>query len=151
MSKGKITDFRTKLLIEPVLQKKIIQKFIWLGVGITAVNMIGFYLLVARIIDQVETLNQASPALLEVIRQTCLYLIFSSIFLSGFILVGFCVYGLYFSNRIAGPIYNLRKAIARVLAGEQDVRVQFRKNDYFQELSEEMNQLLEKKMNPSKN
>jgi nitrogen fixation/metabolism regulation signal transduction histidine kinase len=150
VSKDKTGDLRKKLLIEPALQKKIIMKFVLLGVGITAVNMIGFYLLVARLIDQVGSLNQANTAVLEIIQQTCLYLIVSSIFLSGCVLVGFCIYGLYFSNRIAGPIYNLRKVIARVLAGEQDVRVQFRQNDYFQELSEEINQLLEKKLKTSK-
>jgi methyl-accepting chemotaxis protein len=144
LAKFNVIDLRTKLLVEPQLQKKIIWNFFFLGMTITMINLISFYFLVGKIVDQFSGLNQLNPAVLEVIQQTCLYLIVSSLIMSILVMIGFCIYGLYFSNRVAGPIYNLRKALGRILEGDKTVRIKFRKDDYFQELSEQVNLVLEK-------
>lgn len=44
------------------------------------------------------------------------------------------------SNRIAGPIHNLRSTIKRLSEGEQDVRpLKFRKNDFWDDLPDAFN------------
>ncbi len=49
------------------------------------------------------------------------------------------------SNRIAGPIYNLRNTIRRIADGEQNVRpLQFRKNDFWSDLPEEFNRMTDR-------
>lgn len=54
------------------------------------------------------------------------------------------VFGLYFSNKVAGPIYNVRKNLMDRLAGLPERRIKFRKHDYFHELAESLNQYFEK-------
>ncbi len=42
------------------------------------------------------------------------------------------------------PILDLNKGISRILGGEKNIQIAFRKDDYFQDLSENMNQLIKK-------
>ncbi len=44
-------------------------------------------------------------------------------------------YGLYLSNRVAGPLYNLQQYLESYLAGRRQGPLQFREKDYFQELA----------------
>lgn len=52
---------------------------------------------------------------------------------------------LFYSHRIAGPIYNMKKTIDSVIEGKRDARVRLRKNDYLFDLADKINQLLESK------
>ena len=48
------------------------------------------------------------------------------------------------SNRIAGPIYNLKQTIRRISDGDEDVRpLTFRKGDMWEELPEMFNKMVE--------
>jgi len=48
------------------------------------------------------------------------------------------VFGLLYSHRIAGPIYNLKKALREVRRGKLDRVVKFRKGDEFHDLAGEV-------------
>ncbi len=50
-------------------------------------------------------------------------------------------YGLYLTNRIAGPIYRLKIHMENMIAGKEVEDVVFRKNDYFKDLAETFNKL----------
>ncbi len=52
--------------------------------------------------------------------------------------------GIFVTHRIAGPVYRVQCDIDRVLAGEKNVRVRFRKRDAFPELAEKVNKLIER-------
>jgi methyl-accepting chemotaxis protein len=140
----KVTDLRTQILIEPNLQKKIMGNFFLLGCAMVFVNVLGLYFLVGRIIQYVENMSQVSPELYEVMIKAFSDLALGSFVLSLIVIMLFCLYSLYYSNRIAGPIYQLNKSIGRILEGEKNVEIKFRKDDYFQELSERMNLLIKK-------
>ncbi len=60
------------------------------------------------------------------------------------LMVVFSFLGLRYSHRIAGPVYRISKDIDRVLQGEQGVRVKLRSKDRLQELSIQVNRLIEK-------
>lgn len=49
-----------------------------------------------------------------------------------------------FTNRLVGPIYRLRKAIARLSAGEPFEPLVFRKGDFWHDLADEYNALAER-------
>ena len=51
-------------------------------------------------------------------------------------------FGLFYSHRIAGPIYNLKKALREVRGGKVDRVVKFRKGDEFHDLAEEINKTI---------
>ena len=52
--------------------------------------------------------------------------------------------GLYMSNKMAGPIYNLVKYFQDLSVNGWTKPIAFRANDYFVELMESLNQFLEK-------
>jgi len=54
------------------------------------------------------------------------------------------VAGIFLTHRIAGPVFRVQSDIDRVLAGEKDVRVRFRRHDAFPELAEKVNKLIER-------
>jgi hypothetical protein len=139
-------NLRKQFLIEPVLQKRIIWNFFLLGLMMTVVNIAGFFFLMNQIVGYTEGAEQVSPAMAEFLQATWNHVTVTMVVVSTIMVAGFGFYGLYFSNRIAGPIYQIRKCIGRILAGEKDVRVIFRKGDYFPELSDEMNALINERL-----
>lgn len=59
----------------------------------------------------------------------------------------FIFLAMFYSHRIAGPIYNIKKTIDAVLEGKKDSRVHLRKNDYLVDLADKVNLLLDRKSN----
>ncbi len=52
--------------------------------------------------------------------------------------------GLYLSNRVAGPIYHLHQHLLDFLKGQKVDKLEFREKDYFSEVAETVNQILDK-------
>lgn len=48
---------------------------------------------------------------------------------------------LFASHRIAGPIFRLNKSLKNITKGNYDERLSFRKNDYFQEIAKNFNDM----------
>jgi nitrate reductase NapE component len=53
-----------------------------------------------------------------------------------FVLVGMFLYTLWFSHRIAGPIYRINSVLQTMLKGEYPTRVALRKGDHFHSTAE---------------
>lgn len=137
-------EIRKTLMVEPDLQKEVIANFVFLSVFIISINILMSYLMIKRIIGHVETANQPSPELYDFIINTSTSLMIYTLLINIATVIGFGIYGLIFSNRIAGPVFNLNRTIKSVLDGKSDAQVSFRKDDYFHELSENMNLLFRK-------
>ncbi len=60
------------------------------------------------------------------------------------IMILLIVAGVFLTHRIAGPVFRVLSDIDRVLAGENGVRVRFRRGDAFPELAEKVNELIER-------
>jgi len=60
------------------------------------------------------------------------------------IMVIFAVIGIFYSHRIAGPIYRIEKDLARILGGERGVKIKTRKRDNMKSLVAKINQLAER-------
>jgi len=60
------------------------------------------------------------------------------------IMILIMVIGIFYSHRMAGPIYRMEQDIKKVLAGEKDLRIKVRKKDKFKELAELINKLIQK-------
>lgn len=99
-----------------------------------------------------ETLNLPSNhpfyrLLLEQQEFMTMIFIASSTLLSLFL----CTFGLFFSHRIAGPLYHLEKAFSEANRNGSTLdEIHFRHDDFFQEIPKEMNQYLER-MNEKSN
>jgi methyl-accepting chemotaxis protein len=52
------------------------------------------------------------------------------------------IVGIFYSHRIAGPIYRLEQDIMRVLGGERNVQIRLRQKDKLKPLAEQINRLI---------
>ena len=59
------------------------------------------------------------------------------------ILIVISVIGVFYSHKIAGPIYRIQEDIKRVLGGEKDIVIRLRKKDKLKELADQVNKLIE--------
>lgn len=53
--------------------------------------------------------------------------------------------GIYYSHRLAGPIYRIRRTLRDALEGKAPEPIVLRKSDEFKELAEDINHLLQKR------
>ena len=58
---------------------------------------------------------------------------------------GIGLWGLFFSHRIAGPLYRLNRQFQDAAKGKELQNLKFRKNDFFPELPETINEYLRSK------
>jgi hypothetical protein len=61
-----------------------------------------------------------------------------------FLLPVFVVDSIKLSNRFAGPVYSLRRAIREVVQGKPPRKLKFRRHDFWHELAEDYNAMLQK-------
>lgn len=54
------------------------------------------------------------------------------------IMIIICVYSLFFSHRMAGPIYRIRVSLDRMVAGDFDFKIRARKGDFFLNIVEKL-------------
>lgn len=73
-------------------------------------------------------------------QQKSLNWVFGTFGLTGLILT--FIGGVMISHRAAGPIYRLRRLVREITDGQVPDQFKSRKDDYFQELFHELNQLL---------
>jgi len=52
------------------------------------------------------------------------------------------VFGLFYSHRLAGPLFNLKRTMSKVTQGEWNVTVGIRKNDEFHDVKESLDDLV---------
>lgn len=62
----------------------------------------------------------------------------------GALILVFGAVSIFFTHRIAGPMYSLNRTIGRIAAGDLQTRIKFRKGDDFSEIAGEMNRMAEK-------
>lgn len=51
------------------------------------------------------------------------------------------IYTIFFSHRIAGPIYRIRVSLDRMLAGDYEFKIKVRKNDFYGNIADKLEQL----------
>ncbi len=75
-------------------------------------------------------------------QERSLFAVFAFVSICAFVVI--CTSAMVISHRIAGPLYRLNKHLSKVAAGETLEDVKFRENDYFPELADSCNRLLQK-------
>lgn len=60
------------------------------------------------------------------------------------IMILISVIGIFYSHRIAGPVYRIETDISKVLAGEKGIKIHLRKNDKLKSLADKINALLDR-------
>ena len=69
----------------------------------------------------------------------------TKLFIRAFIIIFLIsVLSIFWSHRIAGPLYRMRIILKDICEGKKVKEVRFRKSDEFKELAEDLNKLVEK-------
>lgn len=140
----KIKDFRRTLVVDKPLQYRIVSLSVASGLIICLVAIFGQFLLTRRMIIALENVpageNPTLAVLSEINRASVLFAILTlcALFVTWLL-------ALLFSNRIAGPVFNIVRVVEKYIAGDESVRVRIRKNDFFHPLGETINKLLDHK------
>lgn len=95
--------------------------------------------------DAVIELNEAEIKSLEVVRgpfekQTQrFFIVVPPLLITCLILmVIIAIYSLFFSHKMAGPVYRMRISLDRMLAGDYDFKIRVRRNDFFRNIVEKI-------------
>ena len=59
-----------------------------------------------------------------------------------FMIIGISVIGVFYSHRIAGPVFRINRELQRVLDGEKNIRIIIRDKDKLQELASRINRII---------
>ncbi|HBD93314.1 MAG: hypothetical protein A2015_10040 [Spirochaetes bacterium GWF1_31_7] len=88
----------------------------------------------------------------EKITQQFFIVIYPLVYTSFMIMLIITLYSLFFSHRMAGPVYRMRISLDRMLAGDYDFKIRVRRNDFFRNIVEKLEQLRikQKSEKPSK-
>lgn len=136
-----------------IVDKGVQYKFIGLSIGyacaICLVSIFGLQILSRQIVDTLDQTSSPPEVSLQIIEKINLVSL-QFIGLTAVVLLFAWFGGLYFSNRIAGPIYGMMRTIDRYLEGDREARVQTREKDYFTPLADKINDLLSAKSNAGK-
>ena len=127
---------RRILIVNPQLQKRLIRDVslvpimaLIAGVVVTAVS---FRLLLLDAVDAGVALPGVYPFL------GCLA---GFVFLAAFVTLNMAT---RISNRVAGPLYRLHRAMEEIAEGNLDCRIHFREGDYLEETAEVFNRMADR-------
>jgi signal transduction histidine kinase len=135
---------RSKVLIDSRLQFKVVS-LLGLVAFLAALALVAtvymHHLKVAAYIEQA----QMSPKALASDFRELTEILMTRLLVIVVLMVGtFMFLGLVLTHRIAGPMYRLRTELSKMLQGKEISKIQFRKDDEFQDLSQLINQLVER-------
>jgi hypothetical protein len=98
--------------------------------------------------SQVENVNESllEPKMGPIPKETKMFFIVIGplIWMTIAICIVISIYSIFFSHKMAGPVYRLRISLDRMLAGDLDFKINVRKNDFFTNIVEKLEQLRNK-------
>ena len=81
------------------------------------------------------------------IEKTMSFFLVNFVFIAAIVGIAMAIVGiltfLFFSHRIVGPIYNLRRSLEKIAAGDLTCRVRLRKKDELKDVAEALNRFTE--------
>lgn len=98
--------------------------------------------------DIIENLskNDLKPQIGSINRTTTRFwiILYPLIITGGVLIIIISIYSLFFSHRMAGPIYRMRISLDRMLQGDYDFKINVRKTDFFITIVDKLEKLRQK-------
>ena len=135
---------RKKFIIDPQFQYRVMGIIISAGICVCVIFLVGVYFFMNRIFDFLESTDYLTPdAKIELFSQwnNMMYMLIG--------LVGFSIFAIWlwarvFTNKIAGPIFNMSSKLDAYIAGDKNARIKLREKDFFSHLADKINKALDK-------
>jgi methyl-accepting chemotaxis protein len=144
MEKPKFRRKVSNYLILPGYQIRFLVLLVLIGMILILFEAVLFYLSAQALIETLTSetaLDQSGKEILHAsFRQLSTFILLDS---TGVVIV--CgLLGLFFSHRMAGPLYNIQRTISRISGGETAARITLRKGDQLQSLAQDFNEMMDK-------
>ncbi len=136
-------NLRKQFVVDKALQYSIVKHLVIYGLVLSIVFLSLLYFISTRFIDELARADVDSLVLIKFfdgVNQMAFF--FFALVLLITILTGY--FSLYFSNKIAGPIYNIERTLDANEKNQENAQIRLRKNDYFSNLATKINRLIEK-------
>ncbi len=137
---------RTRFIVNPRLQYMFAGMAAFISIGNLLFFVLASALLEKKVHEEIQSLDpEAKKFALIFIESVFNPLVQGVVVFNIFTILISFVLGAILLNHIAGPIYAITRQITQFLAGEPRRHpIKLRKHDFFKELSDAVNQLLEK-------
>lgn len=138
---------RKQWLVEGNLQWDIVKFVVALGVVLNLLFFTAIYIYFSELNSQAIDLGVSSGnSFFNFIYEEQFHLISMVAVTSLISMVIACVLAIYLSNRIAGPVYRIKKELSRISNSTSgELKISIREDDYFQDLVKDLNQVLQQK------
>lgn len=136
---------RTKFLINPDFQIRFMRFVIISCVLVCSISLMAQYFFIEwllNIIRDTRVLPLEVVLDLVEISEQALSITMTLIFAAMLIII---TLALFYSHRIAGPIYNMKKTMDSFLNGDRMAKITLRKDDYLEDLGDKINELMKKR------
>ena len=139
-------NLRKKLLVDKDLQFNIIRYLVLYSTTLSLVFLCVLYIASSYFITKVSQLN-VDPEIITSLFSDINYMALAFFILILLISLASSYFSLFFSNKIAGPIYNMNQTLELNRNNNSQNLIQLRKEDYFLNLAEKINSLIAQKKN----
>ena len=168
MNKNKVYIKRTNYVINKTFQFRLIGTFlisILLALVIFTIGVVGYYwystmvgdnlfaefITIHKQVERTEQVEQDGETVTKTYTETeeipgvkRWEIVLPPILVNNLlILIVVGIIGLFYSHRLAGPVYRINADLQKVLNGERGVRISLRKDDKFHDLAEQINALID--------
>ena len=138
-----MTNMRKQLVVDKSLQYSMIKYLVLYATSLSLIFLAILYYASNRFIEKVAMMNVEEDVMINLFNDIN-YMAVAFFVLILVISLLSSYFSLYFSNKIAGPIYNINRVLDDNVRDNTSRMIKLRKGDYFIDLSEKINLLIEK-------
>lgn len=139
----KKVDNRTVLLIDPPFQKSFLKYTVGSALGVSVFYFAAISVFFSSFRDKGLAMGlSADHIFFRFLDEQKMSLDIIFLVTTLLMTMGLMIYGLYLSNRIAGPIHHVKRYLREFREGLVNEPLKFREKDYFEGLADEVNQSL---------
>jgi len=133
---------RRQYLIDPNLQLRMMRMIVISGLSVCIVSVVSIYIFLNWLFQTLKDSHAIPISVIDDLSSISGMLLGLAGIIVAINLILILFWSLFYSHRVAGPVYNMKKTLDSYLAGNTSVRVKLRQKDYFFELAEKINSVL---------
>ncbi len=138
-----MSNMRKQLVVDKSLQYSMIKYLVFYSTSLSLIFLAILFYASNRFIEKVAMMNVEEEVMIGLFNDVN-YMAVAFFVLILVISLLSSYFSLFFSNKIAGPIYNINQVLDNNARDNTQRLIKLRKGDYFIDLSEKINVIIEK-------
>lgn len=138
-----MSNMRKQLVVDKSLQYSMIKYLVFYSTSLSLIFLAILFYASNRFIEKVALMNVEEEVMINLFNDVN-YMAVAFFVLILVISLLSSYFSLFFSNKIAGPIYNINQVLDNNARDNTQRLIKLRKGDYFIDLSEKINVIIEK-------